>query len=121
MAKRLGMWNRLAIVAILLFSFGAPSWYIISENMATAASLETGYELCVKAAYAPESDGSLSAVKCGELWDGNDYMYKSWDEWGALVGVAFVFSVLVYGLIRAAVATIKWIWRGRSVGTGSLS
>lgn len=116
MLKRLGMWNRLAVVAAMLVSFGGSSWMVLSDNLKTTRARDGGYQLCVKTAFAPNADGSLSAAECGKIWyTENPAYYQGWQEWWVGVGALLVLCAVAYLLMWASVAIAKWIWRGRTV------
>ena len=111
--KRLGMWNRLAIVAIILASLIAPSWIVLAERAEILDRNSTGYEACMKGAFDPKGNGTLSPEFCSQNWFGDHQWYPGWTEWWQLVGAVFALCIFAYLLLWAAVATSKWVWRGR--------
>lgn len=112
--RRLGMWNRLALVATVLFSFGWATWTVVSSNAAISESHHAGYQRCVDAAYSPRSDGTLNVNECAKIWlEENDSAYQGWESWWIGVGAGFLLCAVIYLITWAAVATAKWIWRGR--------
>lgn len=116
MLRRLGMWNRLAIVAAPLGSLIGSAWIVLSENSEMSAARQKGYERCLESAFSPKSDGSLSAVECWDIWfENNPAYYQGWEEWITLAGFLFALCGVAYLIIWATVATAKWVWRGRQV------
>lgn len=115
--RRLGMWNRLAIVAATLFSliFPTVNWFQQAEAIGKLQS--TGYAACTRnTAYVP-IDGKSQFAYCGDLWFKDmSAMRPGWGDWWPEVVMCLVASAIVYLLIWTAVSTIKWIWRGRAVG-----
>lgn len=111
--KRLGMWNRLAVVAIVLTTLIAPTWIILAERGKIVETNSAGYAKCMEAAFKPDSDGTLGPKSCSEIWFPDDRWYPGWLEWWQTLGVILALCVITYLLAWAAVATVKWIWRGR--------
>lgn len=114
--KRLGMWNRLAVVAIALTTLIAPTWFIVSERTRMVEVAGNGYSLCLKAAFAPGGDGSITPESCSQTWFPDDKWYPGWLEWWQAAGFVLLLCVVAYLLLWGAISTAKWIWRGRQVG-----
>lgn len=105
---RLGFWNRLALVVGVLATFIIPSWSVLSSNLAMSEAKQSGHVTCLGAANGPD------AIKlCDEIWL-SQLGYYGWGYWWLAVVNTIVAVVIVYLLIWAGVATIKWIWRGRA-------
>lgn len=114
--KRLGMWNRLAVVAIALTTLIAPSWFIFSERSKMMKVADDGYSRCLKIAFDPRSDGTLTPEVCSQTWFPDDKWYPGWTEWWQTAGVVLLLCVFIYLLLWGAISTVKWVWRGRQVG-----
>mgnify|MGYP000966789817 FL=1 len=112
--KRLGMWNRLAIVAMTLATFITPSWVVLNERAEIVERQSVGYRACLKAALDPRGDGTLNVASCSENWFGDHTWYPGWQEWWQLLGATFLLCVILYFISWAIVAVAKWVWRGRA-------
>lgn len=111
--KRLGMWNRLAVVLIALTSIVAPTWLIIDQRAHIIETNSNGYKICMKDAALATADGGTSAASCSRAWFRDDQWYPGWTEWWQTAGGVLLLCVIGYALIWLAVALAKWIWRGR--------
>lgn len=108
---RLGFWNRLALVAWVLASVGGGTYQVLSDNNKTYKALSSGYQTCMK--MASEGDGSVTGDFCYDSWLKNMHTWGV-DDWALFVGVYALGFAVVYLIIWAAVATSKWVWRGRT-------
>lgn len=111
---RLGIWNRLAIVAATLALAIFPTWFIISENIRFAETHEKEYQNCVALALKP-NDGTLTLQVCREIWPIGGYPSYGWAQWIEMFIATFVFCILVYLIIWLMVWTARWVWRGRQL------
>lgn len=107
---RLGFWNRLAVVAAVLFSLGGATWMILSANMESSQRNADGYSACIAGVSVPNS--GLTVKSCGDIW------FKStnglgWMEWFQAVGALALVAVIIYGIFWLSVWVVKWILRGR--------
>jgi hypothetical protein len=114
--KRLGMWNRLAIVAAVLTLAIAPLWVISDQNRANFEAREAGLRLCRKLNAGTGKDDF-------EAWMERDQgcfdeftrplPKLGWDFYlDALMWTAVICAV-TYILIWLTISTAKWVWRGR--------
>ena len=107
----LGLWNRLAVVAAVLFSLAAPTWIVLSENRKNAIRNEEGYSGCIAQVRSPGTD--LTFETCREIWL-TQVPRLGWEDWYPLVGLFAVFAAVIYGVIWLSVWIAKWILRGRN-------
>lgn len=118
--KRLGMWNRLAIVAAILFSLIYPTWDFLKKSEAANRLQTLGHEACMKNENYVPVDGKTQFDHCWDFWHVSMApVQPNWNDWWPLAGISLFLSLIVYLLIRLAVAIAKWIWRGRSAGQSS--
>lgn len=115
---RLGLWNRLAVVATVLALIILPAWFILSANVDFAERHEQGYQECLRSAMR-STDGTLTGSACREIWPAVVPYSYGWAQWGEMVIATFVMCVALYGLIWLTVWTIKWVWRGRDADSPS--
>ena len=114
---KLGLWNRLAIVAILLALLIAP--VAIQMNIARESNLrrDTLYDICIKYAdKAPLPKLMEEHAKCidDRFPTPDPYTPWTWKNWREFAGGTLAFCAIFYVLIWVIVATVKWVWRGRS-------
>ena len=116
---KLGFWNRLAIVAGALSTFGGATWFWASQSEISMNAIETSYDICIK--WAGESlkrDGNYKRydaefAQCSDERNrGWDHM-PGWTEWWWSALGAFALTLIAYTIIAAVVWTAKWVWRGR--------
>lgn len=107
---KLGLWNRLAIVAGVLITLFAPTWLIITDRQKIIETHIGGYRNCVESIAIPGS--GLTHDYCYETW--LEYWTPGWLEWFQAAGFAALFAALLYGLIWSIVWTAKWVWRGKN-------
>lgn len=111
---KLGFWNRLAIVAGVIFTITAPTWLILSQNYEMSKARMAGYKTCTAA--VGTGDGSITWDFCRASWLDGEYRL-GWTEWWQAVLATAAIALVVYGLIAGIVFTAKWVWRGRSIST----
>lgn len=117
MLKRLGMWNRMALVAGVIFAFTLPSWIVYSDNTKTRKLLDTGFQACMANKHFVKTDERSQYEYCWDFWHKLvKPSYPGFDDWWAMVLWSAVGALFIYGLIWIVVATAKWIWRGREAG-----
>ena len=107
---RLGFWNRLAVVAGVLFTIISPTWLVVSTNLEYAQVNEEGYSSCIKGVGQNGSD--LTFDSCRNIWLKNG-SHLGFDDWLPLAGAYAALSVFIYVVLWLAVWIIKWIMRGR--------
>lgn len=114
MIKRLGMWNRLALVLTVLAALIVPAVIAIDISNSLYESQQAWYDLCMsylkgkelEASYLAESDkcrADLLKPLGTSVWD--DYWINAF--W------TVVACAIIYAFVWAVVATIRWIWAGR--------
>lgn len=116
---RLGLWNRLAIVA---FVVGVPvaSLVAITDKQADLdASRLSFIETCETAAgEKPNTASRLEALDtCRDLayQSGKQNIYNvNGDHWQMYLGGFAMFGAAIYALIWITAVTAKWVWRGRT-------
>lgn len=125
MKLRLGMWNRLAIVATVLAAAIAP--LVIQSNM-RSEKYEFGGKMgkwCRDTAERDMQRGggeaasmlvySAALEKCFQQ-ERKDYDTKYIDGmWSTILGGTLIACLVAYLLIAAMVFIARWIWRGRAV------
>lgn len=121
---RLGLWNRLAIVATGLFVVFAPIWIMRDMAVASRESGLRGSKLCHDYASAKLKTDirdhkaitfPKDATDCYNEDDHRFYYQMNWNDW--LVGAAgsLAFCAAIYALIWLAVFATRWVWAGRKV------
>lgn len=119
MLKRLGLWNRAALVAGVVFSFAVPTWSVYQDVERARKLTDVGYQACMKNEHYVSMDGKSQFDHCWDFWhDLVKPAYPSWDDWWIMVFGAAIAAFLIYGLVWIVIATGKWIWRGREAGKG---
>lgn len=119
MLKRLGMWNRLALVLSVLAVAIVPVTIYQSYVSQAYVNREHWYQDC-RRINAGTGAGDLKAwlqrdEKCTDILTKPIIKPSSGFYWEQVFLTAFA-CVIVYGLIWIVVATGKWIWRGRDAG-----
>jgi hypothetical protein len=109
---KIGVWNRLAIVATVLALIVLPAWFIVSANIDFAEAHEQGFQRCAERASQP-NDGTLTYKACREIWPIGGQSSYGWEEWREAVVATFIACIVLYGLIWLTVWVAKWVWRGR--------
>lgn len=114
-----GFWDRLAIVATALAMLIVP--VVIQYRIAASVTevVDSTYKSCqamVDDLLETERYEAASDMrqKCYEDRFERDHSYPGWKEWRGSVLGTLIACVILYALIRAAVATAKWVWRGRT-------
>lgn len=112
--KRLGMWNRLALVAFVVISLSIPTYWHFEEVGRLQKLEQVGYDACMANKHYRPYEGKTQFEHCWGFWR-EDFkpVGPSLDNWGINVTMVAILSAIAYLLAWAAVATIKWIWRGR--------
>lgn len=112
-----GFWNRLALVATALAALIVP----IVIQYQIAASVTEVADATYKSCQATVDDlleteryeaASDMRQQCYEDRFERDHHYPGWEEWRTSVLGTLIVCAILYALIRAAVATAKWVWRG---------
>lgn len=111
---RLGFWNRLAVVAVCLFTLGFPTWRVFEINEERRKVASDGYHNCINGISAFHPPDMVS--QCSRLWHGGA-SYLGWEEWLILSGVSLAMALIGYAIIRFFVMVGKWVWRGRRNST----
>lgn len=108
---RLGFWNRLAVVATVLAVAITPVWTVSSYVGRAQTRNEAFYDLCMKLAKA-DRDRWAAEDRC---WQDRVNLPIDPDPslWWQSALSAFVACVVIYLLIWTAIATARWVWRGR--------
>lgn len=115
MIKRLGFWNRLALVAAVAFSLIYPTYWLVQENAKSAKITNIGYDACMKNRYYRPYEGKTQFDHCWQLWKVDmKPTYPNADDWGIMVTATATLSVILYLLTFGVVWIAKWIWRGRA-------
>lgn len=117
MLNRLGMWNRLALVAGTLFSVGSPTWIVWHDHQKAAKLSRTGFDACMaNQNFVATNDRSQSAY-CWDFWYVKfKPLTPNLDDWGIMVTGCAVAALILYGIVWGTIATAKWVWRGREAG-----
>jgi len=119
MLKRLGLWNRLALVAGIVFAFAVPTWSVYDDAKKSARLTDMGYQACMKNQNYVSTDGKSQFTYCWDFWHSLVKPARpSWDDWWIMVFGSAIGALIIYGLIWIVIATGKWIWRGREAGKG---
>lgn len=115
---RIGLWNRLAIVATVLACIIAPIWIWLDIAFEIEASRQLWYETCTALADDQPvlADSMAAHARCRD--QRSEPSSLGWDDWREFVGGTFVACIIIYLLIWAIAATVKWVWRGRNVDAG---
>ena len=123
---RLGFWNRLAIVVggIALVVVPTAVWFDMVKSHHESRNLSL--ELCQSIAnrYLERDEYERYRIEDQKCWDerwNSPDTSPGWAVWWELVGGTAVALIVLYLLVWSAVATVKWVWRGReSAGTGGV-
>lgn len=114
MIKRLGMWNRLALVLTVLAALIVPAAIAIDISNGLRESQQAWYDLCMSYLKGKELEDSYldEADKCrDDLLKPIDI--NAWDGYWTNALWTVVGCAIIYGLLWAVIATIRWIWAGR--------
>ena len=111
---KLGIWNRLAIVAGAVVTFVGPTWLTLKLNYEAVVRNETGFSDCIRDIGKPNTD--LTYGLCRKIWQPptDKLGFAEWFQ-AALVFAALAASV--YACVWLSVWVIKWILRGRQTTT----
>lgn len=99
----LGLWNRLSLVAILLFVTIFPIYSVLIKDSEWA---NIGRDSC------QHHDVYEDSIKCLEL-----YTFSGADLWGyykVYLGTAIIFAVVAYLFAFLVIKICRWIWAGRN-------
>lgn len=118
---KLGLWNRLAVVGLVLSLLIAPVVDLLLVDHDIQSLREMGYQTCLgdAARNYPEplriAQRLEAEQRCLEnrfpIPDPNPALtWNNW--WGAFTATAFVYA-LAYGLIWLTAWTCRWVWAGR--------
>ncbi len=117
--KRLGMWNRLALVLTVLATVIVPA--VVYEDYLSESykNREVYYQMC-RRTNAGTANGDMTAwlkrdAACMDELT-KPVTPPSANFYWELTYSTILGCVAVYLIIWAAVATAKWVWRGRQVG-----
>lgn len=119
---RLGLWNRLAIVATVLAFLFAPLAIMtdIAADQAEARELrvancqsfaESKLKRDIAAGRHPTYPEDSTACY-SSVWDTPSYAWN-WKAWREFAGGTLAFCAILYGLMWLIVWVAKWVWRGR--------
>lgn len=107
---RLGFWNRLALVAGVLLTFGIPSWWVLGTNADNQAIFQREYHSCVN--QLAERLEPEAVPYCSSQWlEGAPYL--DWNTWLEAVATMAGVVVIAYLLIASAAWIYKWVMAGR--------
>lgn len=115
---KLGLWNRLAIVATVLALLIAPPAVMIDIAEDLNSSRDAWYNLCIRATEGLDLEAHSKATqKCiDERYPDNDpYSPFTWENWRQFAFATLVFCGVFYLMIWGISATVRWVWRGREV------
>lgn len=116
---KLGFWNRLAVAASgLALVFGPIAMLGIDQAQRYGSFVielkycEDSFPTNVMPGYEHKVDASL---KCSEESRRRFLAHTSytWSDWSECLIATAILCAVVYGLIFAVVAVIKWVWLGR--------
>lgn len=125
---RLGLWNRLAIVATVLAVMIVPVAIIADINGDQMETQQRNYELCLKwaneaydharietPAQAAAANSKLYAkiAECGTEHMGLSKYRPGWKDWREFVGGTLAGCAIIYALIWLIAWTCRWVWAGR--------
>lgn len=121
---KLGLWNRLAVVATGLALIIAPAAIWLDADKASTENQVVYHELCLTIAEGdykrnPDADAYEKALNaCNEqaIQDAAKFG-PGWDFWWEAVGATAFGCVVLYLLLWAVAATGEWVWRGRGIRT----
>lgn len=115
--KRLGMWNRLALVIVTFATFAAPVAIALNIQNDIYESKRVWLDQCYAIWDGRELEDGYSAGRMECL---DDYLKPSetsvWSDYWELALATLIVCAVLYALIWIVVATAKWIWRGREAG-----
>lgn len=109
---KIGFWNRLAIVAIIVGALVAATANFYSFAEERGEIRQRGYEACLSK--VPSEDGSMTVDYCFETWL-DDFWMPGWEYWLDYVGLFFVVGIVLYFVMWLGVLIARWVWRGREV------
>lgn len=114
MIKRLGMWNRLALVLTVLAALIVPAAIAIDISNGLRESQQAWYDLCMSYLKGKELEDSYldEADKCrDDLLKPIDI--NAWDDYWTNALWTVVGCAIIYGFLWTVIATILWILAGR--------
>lgn len=111
---RIGLWNRLAIVASALTMLVLPFYVILQAEAQQQDGNLAQLKLCREIANLKKDDVAYEG--CWPLYQraliASDGI--NWSYYREVVLATLIFVAVLYLLIFAVVSTAKWVWRGRS-------
>lgn len=114
----LGVWNRLAIVAAVLAIIIVPIGLMVLMFSDLSEGIRASYELCNR--WATEGPVDLLDGTYKRCTDKMSLGYEragdaaySWSAWSSFALGTLIACAVIYALIWAAAATVRWVLRGR--------
>lgn len=116
---KIGLWNRLAIVATGLALLIAPLWMMVDQLSGFRDYKKIEYDFCMSDAEEFLANGEAEAYietqrKCShQRFIFDDPLKPGWREWSVGLAATAMVCGIFYILIWLAAWITKWIWRGR--------
>lgn len=112
---KLGLWNRLAIVASVMALIVLPLWAVSDANRLASDIAGFGYRICVEQVERrPAADVYAGDEACMKQFE-KDFakLRAGWQVYREALFFTAVACAVAYGLLWLVFAIGKWIWRGR--------
>ena len=118
---RLGLWNRLAVVATALAVLIAPLWISFDIASDVSAARHQSYNNCMTIAQqrmelnlerGEPATYTTDMDQCNKEFLVPGYALN-WKDWSEFLGGTLIVCAFIYALLWAFVATAKWVWRSR--------
>lgn len=112
---KLGIWNRLAVVATSLAALIAPTWIWLDIAGDIDENRRNWHRICLELADHEKAVQDAVAARERCLADALRPHGLGWDDWWEFAGGTLIVCGVIYLLIALAVFVSKWVWRGRDV------
>jgi len=110
--RKLGVWQRLGIIASVLWIIGGGLWQRTSDVERAQTFMNSSYQTCFDA-HPPNADRAYYATCMSKAWA--DYQIVVAGSWGNVAFFAIAPVALAWLAAFIAIVVSRWVLAGRSV------